>query len=106
LSLDKALAAKVERLRKANSDRDTRMRAVGLVRAGHANMLFKDLFPSDWPKPIISNTIDVIAQDVAEQVGVLPTFTAAGDSIINESQRSHADKLTKITLIITCMRPA
>ena len=97
MSLDKALAAKVERLRKANSDRDTRMRAVGLVRAGHANMLFKDLFPSDWPKPIISNTIDVIAQDVAEQVGVLPTFTAAGDSIINESQRSHADKLTKIT---------
>ena len=89
-------AERVERLRKQNLERDKRMRAVGLVRTGHANALFKDLFPSDWPRPIISNTIDVIAQDVAEQVGVLPTFTAAGDSIINESQRSRADKQTKI----------
>ena len=90
------LADKVERLRKASIDRDARMRAVSLVRQGHANILFKDLFPSDWPRPIISNTIDVIAQDVAEQVGVLPTFTASGDSVINESQRSRADKQTKI----------
>jgi len=94
---NKELSDKVERLRKANIDRDTRMRAVSMVRQGQANMLFKDLFPGEWPKPIISNTIDVIAQDVAEQVGVLPTFTASGDSVINESQRSKADKLTKIT---------
>jgi hypothetical protein len=54
------------------------------------------LFPSDWSEPIVANTIDVVAQDVAESVGALPTFTAAGDSILDESRRSKADKLTKI----------
>jgi hypothetical protein len=85
-----------QRLKTENVDRDTRMRAVQLVRTGHANMLYKGIFPSDWPQPIVANTIDVVAQDLSESVGTLPTFTAAGDSILDESKRSRADKLTKI----------
>jgi hypothetical protein len=72
------------------------MRAVQLVRTGHANMLYKGIFPSDWPQPVIANTIDVVAQDLAESIGTLPTFTAAGDSILDENKRSRYDRLTKI----------
>ena len=85
-----------QRLQVENTDRDARMRAVQLVRTGHANLLYKGIFPSDWPQPIIANTIDVVAQDLSESVGTLPTFAAAGDSILEESRRNRADKLTKI----------
>ena len=76
-----------QRLQVENTDRDARMRAVQLVRTGHANLLYKGIFPSDWPQPIIANTIDVVAQDLSESVGTLPTFAAAGDSILEESSR-------------------
>ena len=85
------------RLQQENTQRDARMRAVQLVRTGNANALYKGIFPSEWPQPIVANTIDVVAQDLAESVGTLPTFSAAGDSILDESKRSRADKLTKIT---------
>ena len=84
------------RLQQENAQRDARMRAVQLVRTGNANALYKNLFPNEWPQPIVANTIDVVAQDLAESVGTLPTFSAAGDSILDESKRSRADKLTKI----------
>lgn len=92
----KALADKVDRLRKNAADRDARMRAMTLVRTGHADAVFKGLFPSDFPKPVISNQIDLAATDTAQMVGVLPTLTAAGDSLLDESKRSRLDKLTRI----------
>jgi hypothetical protein len=90
------VVALARRLQSENVDRDNRMRAVQLVRTGQANRLYKGIFPSEWPQPIVANTIDVVAQDLSESVGTLPTFTAAGDSILDESKRSRADKLTKI----------
>lgn len=87
---------RVERLRRNNVDRDARMRAIHLVRTGHAEQVFKGIFPSDWPKPVVANFIDVVAKDTAEMVGVLPTLTAAGDSVLDESKRSRTDKLTRI----------
>jgi hypothetical protein len=83
-------------LKQRDADRDSRMSAVKLVRTGYAHILFRDLFPSDWPRPVIANTIDVVASDVAEQVGVLPTFSASGDSVIEDSSRKKADRSTKI----------
>ena len=87
---------RVERLRRNNIDRDARMRAVRLIRTGNADQVFKGIFPSDWPKPVIANFIDVVAKDTAEMVGVLPTLTAAGDSVLDESKRSRTDKQTRI----------
>jgi hypothetical protein len=86
----------IDRLKRQNIDRDARMRAVNLVRTGHSDMVFKGLFPSDWPKPVVGNFIDVVARDSAEMIGVLPTLTAAGDTVLDESKRSRQDKLTKI----------
>jgi len=90
-------AQRFEALRVRNTERDRRMREVALVRAGHAEQVFPGLFPEGtWSRPIVANLIDVAAKDLSEQIGVLPTVTAAGDSAVNESSRSKADKRTKI----------
>lgn len=90
-------AAKFDAIRKRNAERDKRMREVALVRAGHAEQVFPGLFPEGaWSKPIVANLIDVVAKDLSEQIGVIPTITATGDSSLNESARSKADKRTKI----------
>lgn len=86
----------VNRIRNNNGARDSRMKAIHLVRSNRANQVFQGLFPSDWPQPIIANFIDVVAKDTAEMVGVLPTLTSAGDSILDESKRSRQDKKTRI----------
>jgi hypothetical protein len=86
-----------EQLKARNAERDKRMREVALVRAGNADQVFRGLFPEGtWSRPIIANLIDVVARDVSEQAGVLPTITAAGDSSLDDSQRTKADKRTKI----------
>jgi len=86
-----------EQLKARNAERDKRMREVALVRAGNADQVFRGLFPDGtWSKPIIANLIDVVARDVSEQAGVLPTITAAGDSSLDDNQRTKADKRTKI----------
>jgi hypothetical protein len=86
-----------EQLKARNAERDKRMRDVAMVRAGNADQVFRGLFPDGtWSKPIIANLIDVVARDVAEQAGVLPTITAAGDSSLDDSQRTKSDKRTKI----------
>ena len=91
------LVTAFEQLKTRNSERDKRMREVALVRAGQADQVFRGLFPEgNWSRPIIANLIDVVARDVSEQVGVLPTITAAGDSSLDDSQRTKADKRTKI----------
>ena len=93
----KELVQAFEQLKARNSERDKRMREVALVRAGQADQVFKGLFPEGtWSRPIIANLIDVVARDVSEQAGVLPTITAAGDSSLDDSQRTKADKRTKI----------
>lgn len=90
-------ATMFDALRKRSSERDTRMRQVALVRAGHPEQVFPGLFPDGlWSRPIIANLIDVAAKDMAEQTGVIPTITAAGDSSLDDSARTRADKCTKI----------
>lgn len=90
------VAERVDRLRRINAERDARMGAVRLVRTGKAEAVFRGLFPSDWPKAVVANTVNDAAQDAAMMIGVMPTLSAAGDSLLNESKRSRVDKLTKI----------
>ena len=93
----KELVTAFEQLKARNSERDKRMREVALIRSGNADQVFRGIFPEGtWSKPIIANMIDVVARDLSEQIGVLPTITAAGDSSLDDSQRTKADKRTKI----------
>lgn len=90
-------AQRFDALRRRNVERDKRMREVALIRAGHAEQVFPGLFPEGmWSRPIVANLIDVVARDLSEQIGVIPTITAAGDSAIDDTARSRADKRTKI----------
>lgn len=91
-----ATIERFKKLKEANANRDRRMAAVRLVRTGYANAVFGDLLPPEWPQPVIANTIAIAAEDTAEMVGVLPTIQAYGDSMLDESKRSRADKITKI----------
>lgn len=90
-------AERFDAIKKRNAERDKRMREVALVRAGHAEQVFPGLFPEGmWSRPIVANLIDVVAKDLSEQIGVIPTITATGDSALDESARTKADKRTKI----------
>lgn len=90
-------AQRFDAIRKRNAERDKRMRDVALIRAGHAEQVFPGLFPEGmWSRPIVANLIDVVAKDLSEQIGVIPTITAAGDSALDDAARSKADKRTKI----------
>lgn len=96
-----SIAKRVEKQRKANVERDKRMSAVTHVLSNRAGMVFRDMFPSDWPEPVVANTVKAAVQDAAFQIGVLPTLRAAGDSTLNESKRSRSDKLTRIIGYLT-----
>ena len=91
-----SISKRVEKQRKLAASRDVRMAAVTHVVSNRAAMVFKDMFPADWPEPVIANTIHSAVSDAAFQIGVLPTLRAAGDSTLNESKRSRSDKLTRI----------
>jgi hypothetical protein len=90
-------AERFEALRQRNAERDKRMTEVAAIRAGHAEQVFPGLFPEGaWSRPIVANMIDIVAKDLSEQVGVLPTISASGDSTLDEGARTKADKRTKI----------
>lgn len=90
-------AQRFDAIRRRSAERDKRMREVALIRAGHAEQVFPGLFPEGmWSKPIIANLIDVVAKDLSEQIGVVPSVSASGDSSLDDSARTKADKRTKI----------
>ena len=88
--------ARYEVLKRKYAQRDSRMNLVAQVRGGNAEMAFPGLFPRDWPKPIIANFLDTVARDLAEMIAPLPTITAMGDSYVDESVRTAAEKRTRI----------
>ena len=90
-------AKRFDAIRRRNAERDKRMREVALIRAGHAEQVFPGLFPEGmWSRPIVANLVDVVAKDLSEQIGVIPSVSAAGDSALDDSARTKADKRTKI----------
>lgn len=91
-----AIAMKVEGLRRMNSDRDNRMRNVQQVRSGDVRTILPGFFPDYWPQPIIANTIDVVARDMAEQVGKMPTLTCVAAVNVSNLQKKFSIKRTKI----------
>lgn len=86
-----------DQLRQRFSERDRKMRMVSQARNGNLGAVYPSLFPEGaWSQPIVSNMIDIVAKDLSEQIGVLPTISASGDSALDETKRTKADKRTKI----------
>jgi len=55
-----------------------------------------DLFSDEWPKPIVANTIDQQARDLAAVLAPLPGFNCSSSSMLGDRARKFADKRTKI----------
>ena len=90
-------AERFDQMRRRFSERDRKMNMVAQARRGDLASVYPALFPEGmWSQPIIANMIDIVAKDLSEQVGVLPTISASGDSALDESARTKADKRTKI----------
>jgi hypothetical protein len=54
------------------------------------------MFPDDFPKPMVSNFIDIAARDVAEVIAPLPAFNCDTTDSISDRARKRADKRTMI----------
>lgn len=95
-AVDKAVATRVAMIRARNHDRDERMRAIRLVRAGDVDELVPGLFAEEWPKPIIANFIDVAAMDMAAVLAPLPSLSCASGAMTTDIDRRRAEKKNKI----------
>lgn len=88
--------SQVEKMRRSARDRDARMAAVTYVMSNRASMVFRGMFPSDWPEPVVANTIKSAVKDAAYQIGVLPTLRTAAEAGNSDAARARADKLARI----------
>ncbi len=90
------IAHRVDALRRVNHDRDNRMRNVQQVRNGDVRSILPGFFPDYWPQPIIANQIDVVARDLSEQIGKVPTLTCTAAVNVSNLQKKFSMKRTKI----------
>lgn len=87
---------KVRGLQQKAAARDGRMADVLSVRRGEANAVMPGMFPSDWPKPIIANFVDVAARDLSELIAPMPSINCAVANMVSDSAKKFAGKKTKI----------
>lgn len=90
------IAERVEALRARYAARDRRAGEVRLIRNGEFEKIAPELFSDDWPRPVVANIIDNAARDFAAVLAPLPVFSCTASSMLAESSRRAADKLTKI----------
>jgi hypothetical protein len=85
------LANKVKKLRDRNHTRDSRWADLLAIRQGDIQQVFPGMFPDEFPKPMVSNFIDVAARDVAEVIAPLPTFSCMTTNSTSDLARKRAD---------------
>lgn len=76
--------------------RDLRMNEVRAVRASELDRVAPGLLADDFPKPIVSNIINVAAQYSAEQIGVMPTISCTTGVMVSDRQKKYAQRRTLI----------
>lgn len=79
-----------------NYPRDQRIANLRSVRSGDVHDVVPGLFPDAWPKPIVSNTIDVAARYTAEQMATIPTVFCTSGVQVSDRQKKYANKRTNI----------
>ena len=90
------LGVKVKKLRDHNHLRDARWADLLSIRQGNIQQVFPEMFSADYPKPMVSNFIDIAARDVAEVIAPLPAFNCDTTDTISDRARKRADKRTMI----------
>ena len=90
------LGTKVRKLRDAHSQRDARWADLMSIRQGNIQQVFPGAFTDEFPKPMVSNFIDIAARDVAEVIAPLPAFNCDTTDAVSDRARKRADKRTMI----------
>ena len=90
------LATKVRKLRDHFHTRDARWADLLAIRQGDIQQVFPGMFPDEFPKPMVSNFIDVAARDVSEVIAPLPTFSCMTTNSTSDLARKRADIRTMI----------
>lgn len=90
--------AKVQRLKRANSDRDMRQRDVKDVRSGKLDNVTPGAIPDAFPYPIVANTIDTTARDMAESMATMPSINCSSGVQTSDRAKKFSAKRTKIAL--------
>lgn len=94
--VDPEVARFVRNVRLRNYPRDQRMQNLKSVRAGDVNDVSPGLFPADWPRSIVANTIDIAARYTAEQMATIPTVFCTSGIQVSDLQKKYAIKRTHI----------
>src|SRR3989442_13401367 len=89
------IAKKVAATRLRYYSRDLRMNEVRAVRASELDRVAPGLLADDFPKPIVSNVINVAAQYSSEQIGVMPTISCTTELMASNSKKKNSRRLTK-----------
>lgn len=90
------IVQRVETLRRANEDRDQRMRNVRDVRSGEIDNVVPGSMPDSWPKPIVANLIDTAARDSAEMMGTMPSINCSAGVLTTDKAKKFSSKKTKV----------
>ena len=90
------LGVKVRKLRDHFHTRDARWADLLAIRQGNIQQVFPGMFPDEYPKPMVSNFIDVAARDVAEVIAPLPTFSCMTTNTTSDLARKRADLRTMV----------
>ena len=90
--------AKVQRLKRANAERDQRQRDVKDVRSGKLDNVTPGAIPDAFPYPIVANTIDTTARDMAESMATMPSINCSSGIQTSDRAKRFSAKRTKIAL--------
>jgi hypothetical protein len=90
------IARKVNATKLRHYSRDLRMGQVRAVRASELDRVAPGLLADDFPKPIVSNVIDVAARYSAEQIGVMPTISCTAGVMVSDREKKYAQRRTLI----------
>lgn len=72
------------------------MNQVRAVRSSELDRVAPGLLADDFPKPIVSNVINVAAQYSSEQIGVMPTVSCTTGVMVSDRQKKYAQRRTLI----------
>ena len=90
------VARRVDALRRASAERDSRYHELYDVRRGKLSDVMPGSLPDAWPHPIVANWIDTAARQLAENLAPLPSINCATGVMASEASRKFAGKRTKI----------
>jgi len=85
-----------EGLRERGLVRQQRNAQVSAVRAGDVDSVMPGMFPDNWPRPVIANTLDTTARDLAETLARMPSIECVTSSLTTDKAKRFAAKKTKV----------